>query len=71
MCRLRYNRINQRDRRNGDPMNMQELLDYLYEEADELRQTIADTDGKYQPDYLNGCLDNTQSIIELLTKGVE
>jgi len=49
-------------------MNMQELLDYLHEEADELRQVIADTEGKYQPDYLNGCLDNNQSIIELLTK---
>ena len=59
---------NSRTRRNGDPMNIQELLDYLYEEADDLRQTIADTEGKYQLDYLNGCLDNTQSIIELLTK---
>jgi len=49
-------------------MNIQELLDYLYEEADDLRQTIADTEGKYQPDYLNGCLDKTQSIIDLLTK---
>jgi len=49
-------------------MNIQELLDYLYEEADELRQTIADTEGKYQADYLNGCLDNTESIIALLTK---
>jgi hypothetical protein len=49
-------------------MNIQELLDYLYEEADDLRQLLADTDGKYQPDYLNGCLDNTQNIIEFLTK---
>jgi hypothetical protein len=49
-------------------MNIQELLDYLYEEADDLRQTIADTEGKYQTDYLNGCLDKTQSIIDLLTK---
>jgi hypothetical protein len=49
-------------------MNTQELLDYLYEEADDLRQTIANTEGKYQADYLNGCLDKTLSIIELLTK---
>ena len=49
-------------------MNIQELLDYLHEEADDLRQTIADTEGNYQLDYLNGCLDNTQNIIQLLTK---
>ena len=58
---------NSRTRRNGDPMNIQELLDYLYEEADDLRQTIADTEGKYQLDYLNGCLDNTQNKDEMET----
>lgn len=52
-------------------MNTQQLLDYLYEEADDLRQLIADTDGNYQIDYLNGCLDKTQSIIDLLTKGAQ
>jgi hypothetical protein len=68
---LCYSRGTEGTRGNRDPMNIQELLDYLYEEADELRQTIADTDGKYQSDYLNGCLDETQSIIELLTREVK
>jgi hypothetical protein len=50
-------------------MKNDELLTYLQEHADELRDTIAQTDGKYQKDYLDGCLDTTEMIIKVIQEG--
>ena len=49
-------------------MTITDLIDYLQEHADELRDTIAQTNGEYQKDYLDGCLETTEHILALLTK---
>ena len=47
-------------------MNTNDLITYLQEHADDLRETIAQTDGKYQKDYLDGCLDTTELILSIV-----
>jgi len=48
-------------------MTNTDLINYLQEHADDLRETIAQTDGKYQKDYLDGCLDTTELIPSIVT----
>ena len=48
-------------------MTNTDLINYLQEHADDLRETIAQTDGKYQKDYLDGCLDTTELILSIVT----
>lgn len=48
-------------------MNNTDLINYLQEHADELRDVIAQTDGNYQKDYLDGCLDTTELILSIVT----
>jgi len=50
-------------------MTNTELITYLQEHADELRETLAQTEGKYQKDYIEGCIDTTEMVISLIQKG--
>jgi hypothetical protein len=50
-------------------MENTDLINYLQQHADELRDIIAQTDGKYQKDYLDGCLETTEMIIRVIQEG--
>jgi hypothetical protein len=47
-------------------MTNTDLITYLQEHADDLREIIAQTDGKYQKDYLDGCLETTEHILSIV-----
>ena len=50
-------------------MTNTDLINYLEQHADELRDVMAQTEGKYQTDYREGCLDTTELILSIVKKG--